>query len=90
MNDIYDNAKSAVEASEIARSINDDRTGLERLNHLLRKQIEFGKDLSDLDDEQKSEIRDKLLKEITFINITNSAFFYAKVAVENVPERFFL
>ena len=31
----------------------------------------------------------KLLKEITFISITNSAFFYAKIAVENVPERFF-
>ena len=64
MNDIYDNANSAVEATEIARSINDDRTGLERLNHLLRKQIVFGKDLSDVDDELKSEIRDKLLKEI--------------------------
>ena len=34
MNDIYDNANSAVEATEIARSINDNRTGLERLNHL--------------------------------------------------------
>ena len=63
MNDIYDNANSAVEATEIARSINDDRTGLERLNHLLRKQIVFGKDLSDVDDELKSEIRDKLIND---------------------------
>ena len=63
MNDIYDNANSAVEATEIARSINDDRTGLERLNHLLRKQIVFVKDLSDVDDELKSEIRDKLIND---------------------------
>ena len=63
MDDIYYNANSAVEATEIARSINDDRTGLERLNHLLRKQIVFGKDLSDVDDELKSEIRDKLIND---------------------------
>ena len=63
MNDIYDNANSAVEATEIARSINDNRTGIERLNHLLRKQIVFGKDLSDVDDELKSEIRDKLIND---------------------------
>ena len=62
--DIYEDVKSAVEATEKAKRYDDDRTGLDRLNYLLRKQIIFGDIKKDVDDELKSEIRDKLIKEI--------------------------
>ena len=62
--DIYKDAKSAVEATEKAKRYDDNRTGLDRLNYLLRKQIIFGDIEKDVDNEFKKEVRDKLIKEI--------------------------
>ena len=62
--DIYKDVKSAVEATEKAKRYNDDRTGLERLNYLIRKQVIFGDIEKDVDDKLKSEIRDKLIEEV--------------------------
>lgn len=64
MDDIYDNANSAVEASEIARRYNDDRSGIEIMNDLLLKRRMFGSDNIYINDELKEEVRNKLLKEI--------------------------
>ena len=69
MNDIYDNANSAVEATEIARRYNDDntntaRTRLEIMNDLLLKSRMLGSDSMYINDEFKEEVRNKLLKEI--------------------------
>lgn len=63
MNDIYDNAKSAVEASEIARRYNDDRSGIEIMNDLLLKRRMLGSDSIYNNDEFK-EARNNILKEI--------------------------
>ena len=63
MDNIYDDAKSAVEASEIARRYNDNRSGIEIMNDLLLKRRMLGSDSIYNNDEFK-EARNNLLKEI--------------------------
>ena len=64
MDDIYDNANSAVEATEMAKRYNDDRPGIEIMNDLLLKSRMLGSDSIYINDEFKEEVRNKLLKEI--------------------------
>ena len=53
--DIYKDAKSAVEATEKAKRYNDDRTALEILNDLLLKSRMLGADNVRINDEFKEE-----------------------------------
>ncbi len=64
MNDIYDNANSAVEATEKAKRYNDDGSAIEFMNELLLKSRMLGSDSIYINDEFKEEVRNKLLKEI--------------------------
>ena len=62
--DIYKDAKSAVEATEKAKRYNDDRTALEILNDLLLKSRMLGADNVRINDEFKEEVRRKLIEDI--------------------------
>ena len=64
MEDIYKNANSALEATEIAKYNGVNRSGIEILKELITKRRVFGPDWLNIDDETKSKIKDKLIKEI--------------------------